>query len=99
MTTVSEELRAYFAGALTRFSLSVDLRQVTPFTARVLRETRSIRFGQVTSYGPRRVLYPQLVSMNEDEAGFGADPALFRDRCLADEIVRFAEDQALRLRA
>ena len=55
--------------------------------------------GQVTSYGPRRLLFPLLVSMNEDEAGFGADPALFRDRCLADEIVRFAEDQALRLRA
>ena len=51
LTTVSEELRAYFAGELTRFSLSVDLRQVTPFTARVLRETRKLRFGQVTSYG------------------------------------------------
>jgi methylated-DNA-[protein]-cysteine S-methyltransferase len=51
LATVSEELQAYFGGALTRFSLSVDLRQVTPFTARVLRETRKIRFGQVTSYG------------------------------------------------
>ena len=48
---VSEELNAYFAGELSSFSLSVDLRQVTPFTARVLRETRKIRFGQVTSYG------------------------------------------------
>ena len=51
LEAVSAELRAYFAGELTRFSLSVDLRQVTPFTARVLRETRKIRFGQVTSYG------------------------------------------------
>jgi len=51
LTAVTEELTAYFAGELTRFSLQVDLRQVTPFTARVLRETRKIRFGQVTSYG------------------------------------------------
>ena len=49
--TVGAELTAYFAGELTRFSLAVDLRQVTPFTARVLRETRKIRFGQVASYG------------------------------------------------
>lgn len=48
------------------------------------------------SYGPRRVLYPQLRSMRDDEAAFGADPALFVDRCLADEMVRFAEEVALR---
>ena len=51
MAMAREELRAYFAGELTRFSLSVDLRHVTPFTARVLRETRKVRFGEVTSYG------------------------------------------------
>ena len=51
LAEVTEELRAYFASELTRFSLSVDLRGVTPFTARVLRETREIQFGQVTSYG------------------------------------------------
>lgn len=51
LAVVTEELRAYFAGELTRFSLAVDLRQVTAFTARVLRETRKLRFGQVTSYG------------------------------------------------
>ena len=51
LATVHEELKAYFAGELTRFSLSVDLRHVTRFTARVLRETRKIQFGQVTSYG------------------------------------------------
>ena len=51
LAKVAEELLAYFGGELTRFSLPVDLRQVTPFTARVLRETRKIRFGQVTSYG------------------------------------------------
>jgi methylated-DNA-[protein]-cysteine S-methyltransferase len=51
LAPVTEELLAYFAGELTRFSLPVDLRQVTAFTARVLRETRKIEFGQVMSYG------------------------------------------------
>ena len=48
-----------------------------------------------TSYGPRRVLYPQLSSMFEDAMGLGADPALVRGRCLADEFVGLAEDLAL----
>jgi hypothetical protein len=42
------------------------------------------------------VLYPQLASMRDDQAAFGADQALFVDRCLADEIVRFAEEVAIR---
>jgi hyaluronoglucosaminidase len=48
----------------------------------------------VASYGPRRVLYPQLASLRDGEARFAADPALFLDRCLADEMVRFAEERA-----
>jgi methylated-DNA-[protein]-cysteine S-methyltransferase len=51
LATVVAKLRAYFAGELTQFSLPVDLRQVTPFTAKVLRETGKIRFGRLTSYG------------------------------------------------
>lgn len=47
------------------------------------------------SYGPRRVLYPQLASMAEDAMGFGSDPALVRGRCLADEFVALAEELAL----
>jgi len=47
------------------------------------------------SYGPRRVFYPQFTSMQEDEMAFGADPALFRDSCLADAFVEFVEDIAL----
>lgn len=48
-----------------------------------------------TSYGPRRVLYPQLEGLSRGEARFSSEPALFRERCLADEIVAFAEDAAL----
>lgn len=47
------------------------------------------------SYGPRRVLYPQLVSMRDDEAGFGADPALLLGRNLCDEVVAHVERAAL----
>ena len=46
------------------------------------------------SYGPRRVLYPQLVGLAAGNARFGRDPAWFRDRCLADEIVDFAAERA-----
>jgi hyaluronoglucosaminidase len=49
------------------------------------------------SYGPRRVLYPQLVSMRDDAMGFGDDPALFLDRCLADAFVALAESHAARV--
>jgi hypothetical protein len=48
-----------------------------------------------TSYGPRRVLYPQLEGLSRGEARFSSEPALFRERCLADEIVAFAEEAAL----
>jgi hyaluronoglucosaminidase len=47
------------------------------------------------SYGPRRALYPQLVSHANTGARFGADPVLFLDQNLAEEIVRFAEQQGL----
>ncbi len=49
----------------------------------------------VASYGPRRVLYPQLASMRDDGAGFGADQVLFVDRNLADSVVAMAEEAAL----
>ena len=48
-----------------------------------------------SSYGPRRVMYPQLVSLDEDGMSLGSDPALIRDRNLADELVEFVEDLAI----
>jgi hyaluronoglucosaminidase len=47
------------------------------------------------SYGPRRVYYPQVISMDEDAMALGPDPTLFRHRCLADAFVEFVEDLAL----
>jgi hyaluronoglucosaminidase len=47
------------------------------------------------SYGPRRVLYPQLVSMGDDTMRFGDDPVLARGACLADDLVALAERIAL----
>jgi len=46
------------------------------------------------SYGPRRLLYPQLVSMRDDQMAFGRDPWLLRGRCLADDLVALADTQA-----
>ena len=47
------------------------------------------------SYGPRRVLYPQLASMLEDGMRLGPDPALVRRRCLSDAYVDLAEELLL----
>jgi hyaluronoglucosaminidase len=47
----------------------------------------------VASYGPRRAVYPQLASLRDREARFGDDRALFLDCCLADELVRLAEER------
>jgi hyaluronoglucosaminidase len=58
------------------------------------RLTRSPPAG-TASYGPRRVLYPQLVGLASGTARFGPDPALFAGRSLADEIVDFAAARAL----
>ncbi len=48
-----------------------------------------------TSYGPRRVLYPQLASMHDESMSLGQDPALIQNRCLADEFVSLAEGLVL----
>ncbi len=47
------------------------------------------------AYGPRRALYPQLVSLANDAARTGDDPVLFLDHNLAEEVVRFAEQRGL----
>lgn len=46
------------------------------------------------SFGPRRVLYPQLRSHEDEAARFGTDEALFLDCSLADAIVSYAERRA-----
>lgn len=47
------------------------------------------------SYGPRRVMYPQLTSMRADEMSLSVEPTLIRDRCLTDEILEFVEDLSI----
>jgi hyaluronoglucosaminidase len=70
-------------------------RKSQAFMAMEGRFTREPEPAQ-SSYGPRRVLYPQLVELRAEHVRFGSDPALFVDRCLADEFVRLAERSALR---
>ena len=43
------------------------------------------------SFGPRRVIYPQLSSLEDTGAKFSGDESLFRDCCLAEKVVRYAE--------
>ncbi len=59
--------------------------------ARLSREPLPAR----ASYGPRRVLYPQLASMRDDEMALADDPTLLRNRCLADAFVDLAGELAL----
>lgn len=44
------ELDEYFAGRRRAFDLAVDLRGVTPFTARVLEELALVPFGETATY-------------------------------------------------
>ena len=68
----------------------VLLRELFRFEAN-LRESLPVEI----SYGPRRLVYPQLASLRADSAVFGNDPVLFRNRSLVDAIVDWAEDLAL----
>jgi len=47
---VRRELDEYFEGRRHAFDLAVDLRGVTPFTERVLRELALIPFGETATY-------------------------------------------------
>lgn len=47
---VRRELDEYFEGKRHAFDLAVDLRGVTPFTERVLRELALIPFGETATY-------------------------------------------------
>lgn len=48
---ILEQLDAYFSGTLRQFSVPIDLRAVSAFTARVLQATCGIPFGRLVSYG------------------------------------------------
>lgn len=45
------ELDAYFAGALTRFTLSIDIRGLPDFETRALEALSQVEFGHTTTYG------------------------------------------------
>jgi len=74
LVAVAHQVQAYFSGALTRFELPLDLRHVTPFTVRVLRETRKIQFGQLTSYGAIAVRIGSLGSSRAVGGALGRNP-------------------------
>ena len=51
VASVLDELDAYFTGRRRVFSMPMDVRHVSDFTARVLHETRRIPFSELRSYG------------------------------------------------
>ena len=44
------ELDQYFKGEITGFTYEVDISELSPFTRRVLNETRKIKFGETITY-------------------------------------------------
>lgn len=83
---------ADFLAALFGDGRAVD--RVYAFFALEARLSREPLPAEV-SYGPRRVLYPQLASLRDDEMALADDPTLLRGRNLADAFVELAEAQAL----
>ncbi len=46
----SFELEEYFNGERTEFSCDVDMSELSPFTQRVLNETKKIKYGETITY-------------------------------------------------
>jgi O-6-methylguanine DNA methyltransferase len=46
-----QELSAYLAGKKTELELPLDMKGLTPFQAKVLKEMKKIPYGEVRSYG------------------------------------------------
>ncbi|MCZ6462701.1 MAG: protein O-GlcNAcase [Proteobacteria bacterium] len=91
------ESRRMAAAAELLAVLEGDANRMAKGIAFLTMEGRLTRIAPSTcaSYGPRRVVYPQFACLHDDAAAFGGDPVLFRDRCLGDELVAFAEKRAL----
>lgn len=47
------------------------------------------------SYGPRKILYPQVTTFGDGTAAFGSDPALYRNKSLVDDIVSAMEERTI----
>src|SRR6059036_4230952 len=73
-----QELREYFAGRRTFFTVAVDLAGVAEFQARVLAEARRIPFGGVDSYAAlaRRVGHPRAARAVGNALGANPVPVI-----------------------
>ena len=49
---------------------------------------------RTTAEAQEQLRSPQLEGLSKNAARFGEDPALYRDRCLADDMVGAAEREA-----
>ena len=73
-----QELREYFAGRRTFFTVAVDLDGIGDFQARVLAEARRIQFGEVDSYSAlaRRVGHPRAARAVGNALGANPVPVI-----------------------
>jgi hyaluronoglucosaminidase len=104
--TLASEIEPWleaYAVECQRMQIAVDLLESDSQPNDMDRVLAYFRFeGRLThitlprqaSFGPRRVLYPQLRSHEDQAARFAADEALFLDCSLADAIVGYAERRA-----
>ena len=51
LNTAAEQLDEYFAGALREFTVPIDWRQLSGFTAEALRTVVEIPYGETAAYG------------------------------------------------
>gem|GEM_PF-1212528 len=100
LTAHHDETRRMHAASKALVQLrAADLSELARCLALVRMEGALTRIpqGVVTSYGPRRLLVPQLASMRERNAHFGTDPTLFIDHSLAETWIDFVEEEGLRV--
>jgi methylated-DNA-[protein]-cysteine S-methyltransferase len=69
----AQELDAYFAGRLRRFTVPLDLRG-TPFQRRVWEQLRAIPYGQTRSYGQVAGALEQPTAMRAVGHANGCNP-------------------------
>jgi hyaluronoglucosaminidase len=90
----AETQRMTAAVALLAKLLARGVRKDAVFAVFAYARHTQVPPPEPVSYGPRRLLYPQLVSMRDEAMRFGRDPWLLRGRCLADDFVALADAQA-----
>ncbi len=71
---VEMQLRKYLAGKATSFTLEVDLRKLTAFQRRVLRQAMKIPYGKTVTYGELAARVGNPAAYRAVGGALGANP-------------------------